>query len=177
MKIEFTLNGRPISVDAPADISLLHLLRDHVGLTGTKEGCGVGECGACSVLLDGRLVNSCLVLAPQAGGRKVVTIEGIRGADGGPNDLQQNFIDKGAVQCGYCIPGMVLAGEQAYPVQSRLSRSRRKTLEPEAQTGLVERQSLGRVGRTGLQGRLRSLRRDGAVHHEPGRRCPAFRRG
>ena len=111
MKIEFTLNGRPISVDAPADISLLHLLRDHVGLTGTKEGCGVGECGACSVLLDGRLVNSCLVLAPQAGGRKVVTIEGIRGADGGPNDLQQNFIDKGAVQCGYCIPGMVLAGE------------------------------------------------------------------
>ena len=111
MKIEFTLNGHPVSVDAPADISLLHLLRDHVGLTGTKEGCGVGECGACSVLLDGRLVNSCLVLAPQAGGRDVVTIEGIRGADGGPNDLQQNFIDKGAVQCGYCIPGMVLAGE------------------------------------------------------------------
>ncbi len=82
-----------------------------LGLTGTKEGCGVGECGACSVLLDGKLVNSCLVLAPQAGGRNVVTIEGVRGADGGPNDLQQNFIDHGAVQCGYCIPGMVLAGE------------------------------------------------------------------
>ena len=111
MKIEFTLNGSPVSVEAPADISLLHLLRDHIGLTGTKEGCGVGECGACCVLLDGRLVNSCLVLAPQAGGRSVVTIEGIRGADGGPNDLQQNFIDHGAVQCGYCIPGMVLAGE------------------------------------------------------------------
>ena len=111
MKIEFSLNGHPISVEAPADISLLHLLRDTIGLTGTKEGCGVGECGACSVLLDGRLVNSCLVLAPQAGGREVVTIEGIRGPDGGPNDLQQNFIDHGAVQCGYCIPGMVLAGE------------------------------------------------------------------
>ena len=63
------------------------------------------------MLLDGKLVNSCLVLAPQAGGRNVVTIEGVRGADGGPNDLQQNFIDHGAVQCGYCIPGMVLAGE------------------------------------------------------------------
>jgi len=111
MKIEFTLNGHPASVEAPADISLLHLLRDYIGLTGTKEGCGVGECGACSVLLDGQLVNSCLILAPQAGGRDVVTIEGVRGADGGPNDLQQNFIDHGAVQCGYCIPGMVLAGE------------------------------------------------------------------
>ena len=111
MKIQFTLNGQPVSVEAPAQISLLHLLRDYTGLTGTKEGCGVGECGACTVLLDGKLVNSCLVLAPQAGGRNVVTIEGVRGADGGPNDLQQNFIDHGAVQCGYCIPGMVLAGE------------------------------------------------------------------
>jgi carbon-monoxide dehydrogenase small subunit len=111
MKIEFTLNGKPCSVEAPASINLLHLLRDYVGLTGTKEGCGVGECGACSVLLDGKLVNACLVLAPQAGGRNVVTIEGVRGADGGPNDLQKNFIDHGAVQCGYCIPGMVLAGE------------------------------------------------------------------
>ncbi len=111
MKITFTLNGSPVSVDAPADSSLLTVLRDYLGLTGTKQGCDVGECGACSVLLDGRLVNSCLVLAAQAGGRNVITIEGIRGPDGGPNDLQQSFIDAGAVQCGYCIPGMVLAGE------------------------------------------------------------------
>ena len=111
MKIEFTLNGTRVSVDAPADSTLLTVLRDHLNMTGTKEGCGVGECGACSVLLDGRLVNSCLVLAAQAGGRQVVTIEGIHGPDGGPNDLQQAFIDYGAVQCGYCIPGMVLAGE------------------------------------------------------------------
>jgi carbon-monoxide dehydrogenase small subunit len=111
MKIEFTLNGAPVSVDAPADTSLLELLRDHLDMTGVKEGCGIGECGACSVLLDGRLVNSCLTLAAQAGGRKVITIEGIHGAEGGPNDLQQAFIDYGAVQCGYCIPGMVLAGE------------------------------------------------------------------
>ena len=111
MKIEFTLNGTRVSVDAPADSPLLTVLRDQLNMTGAKEGCGVGECGACSVLLDGRLVNSCLVLAAQAGGRQVVTIEGIRGPDGGPNDLQQAFIDYGAVQCGYCIPGMVLAGE------------------------------------------------------------------
>jgi aerobic carbon-monoxide dehydrogenase small subunit len=123
VKIEFTLNGQPVSVEAPADISLLHLLRDYIGLTGTKEGCGVGECGACSVLLDGRLVNSCLVLAPQAGNRSVVTIEGIRGPDGGPNDLQQAFIDHGAVQCGYCIPGMVLAGEALLAKTTHPSRA------------------------------------------------------
>jgi aerobic-type carbon monoxide dehydrogenase small subunit (CoxS/CutS family) len=111
MKISFYLNDSPVSVEAPADINLLKLLRDYLNLTGTKEGCGVGECGACSVLLDGRLVNSCLVLAPQASGRRVTTIEGIRGTDGGPNDLQQAFIDYGAVQCGFCIPGMVLASE------------------------------------------------------------------
>ena len=111
MKIEFTLNGTRVSLDAPADSTLLTVLRDRLNMTGTKEGCGVGECGACSVLLDGRLVNSCLVLAAQAGGRQVITIEGIRGPEGGPNDLQQAFIDYGAVQCGYCIPGMVLAGE------------------------------------------------------------------
>ena len=111
MRIEFNLNGAPVSIDAPADISLLVLLRDYLNLTGTKEGCAVGECGACSVLLDGRLVNSCLVLAPQAGGRRVTTIEAVRGRDGGPNDLQQAFIDYGAVQCGFCIPGMILAGE------------------------------------------------------------------
>jgi aerobic-type carbon monoxide dehydrogenase small subunit (CoxS/CutS family) len=111
MHIDFTLNGTSVVVDAPADASLLDVLRDCLGLTGTKKGCDVGECGACSVLLDGRLVNSCLTLAAQAGGRDVITIEGIHAEDGGPNDLQQAFLDHGAVQCGYCIPGMVLAGE------------------------------------------------------------------
>ncbi|MDR3577321.1 MAG: (2Fe-2S)-binding protein [Anaerolineaceae bacterium] len=111
MKFKFQLDGAAISVEVPADITLLKLLRDYLGMTGTKEGCGVGECGACSVLLDGRLVNSCLTLGAQAAGRKVITIEGIRAPDGGPNDLQKAFIEYGAVQCGYCIPGMVLAGE------------------------------------------------------------------
>src|SRR5512136_820707 len=123
MKIEFTLNGARVSVEAPADSTLLTVLRDCLNLTGTKEGCGVGECGACSVLLDGRLVNSCLVLAAQAGGRQVITIEGIRGPEGGPNDLQQAFIDYGAVQCGYCIPGMALAGEALLAARPQPTRA------------------------------------------------------
>lgn len=111
MLIKFTLNNQPVAVEAPPDITLLALLRDYLKLIGTKEACEVGECGACSVLLDGDLVNSCLIAAPSVMGRDVVTIEGIHDADGGPNDLQRNFISYGAVQCGYCIPGMVIAGE------------------------------------------------------------------
>jgi aerobic carbon-monoxide dehydrogenase small subunit len=108
---EFNLNGRQTALEAPPDITLLVLLRDYLGLTGAKMGCEIGECGACSVILDGRLVNSCMVLAPQVSGRQLITIEGICGPDQTPNDLQENFIDYGAVQCGFCIPGMVLAGE------------------------------------------------------------------
>ncbi len=111
MIFNLTVNGVTRKVEAPSDISLLHLLRDHLGLIGTKEGCGVGECGACSILLDGKLVNSCMILAAQADGRDVVTIEGIHAEDGGPNDLQKAFIKYGAVQCGFCTPGMIMAGE------------------------------------------------------------------
>jgi len=122
MKMTFNLNGNPVSVEAPADSTLLTVLRDYLGMTGTKEGCNIGECGACSVLLDGRLVNSCLTLAAQAQGRTVVTIEGVRAPDGGPNDLQEAFIQYGAVQCGFCIPGMVLAGEALLAANPRPSR-------------------------------------------------------
>jgi carbon-monoxide dehydrogenase small subunit len=111
MKIDFVLNGQPVSVEAPASHTLLKVLRDTLGLTGTKVGCEVGECGACSVLLEGEVVNACLTLAPQVSGRTVVTIEGIHAPDGGPNDLQLALVDAGAVQCGYCTPGMVMAGE------------------------------------------------------------------
>lgn len=111
MKLQFILNGKEVETEAPVDSSLLTVLRDHLELTGTKEGCGVGECGACSVLLDGKLVNSCLVLAAQASGHQIVTIEGVSEPDGSPSDLQQAFIQYGAVQCGFCTPGMVLAGE------------------------------------------------------------------
>ena len=123
MKIEFKLNGTITRLDTPPDIRLLSLLRDQLGLTGTKEGCGIGECGACSVLLDGRLVNACLVLAPQVDGREVITIEGIRSSEGGANDLQQAFIDYGAVQCGFCTPGMILAGEALLAANTQPTRS------------------------------------------------------
>ena len=109
MQIQFTLNGQPTTADVPPDITLLKLLRDHLGLTGTKSGCEIGECGACSVILDGEVVNSCLVPAPQVKGREIITIEGIRGPDGGTNDLQEAFIEAGAVQCGFCTPGMIVA--------------------------------------------------------------------
>ena len=128
MEIAFTLNQKQISIEAPPDITLLTLIRDHLNLTGTKEGCEVGECGACSVMLDGEVVNSCMVLAPQVAGREVVTIEGIRGPDGGANDMQENFIDYGAVQCGFCIPGMVISGEallqhNSLPTRSEIRRA------------------------------------------------------
>jgi len=111
MKIDFVLNGQPVAVEAPASQTLLQLLREGLGLTGSKPGCEIGECGACSVLLDGEVVNACLTLAPQVQGRSLVTIEGIHAADGGPNDLQVALVAAGAVQCGYCTPGMVMAGE------------------------------------------------------------------
>jgi len=111
MRISFTLNHKPITIDAPPDISLLTFLREHLGMISVKDGCDVGECGACSILLDGMLVNSCQLLAPQADGREIITLEGIHAPDGGPTDLQRHFIDDGAVQCGFCIPGMILAGE------------------------------------------------------------------
>lgn len=127
MLIEFTLNHKPVAVEAPPDITLLDLLRDYLGLTGSKEGCSVGECGACSVIMDGRLINSCLVLAPQAGGSEIITIEGIHAPDGGPNDMQENFITYGAVQCGICIPGMVVAGEALLLHNANPSRSEIRT--------------------------------------------------
>ena len=111
MKISFNLNGSPVSIDTPVNITLISLLREKFGLVGTKIGCEVGECGACSVLIDGNVVNSCLLLAPQINGRSVTTIEGIHDSNGGPNDLQRSLVENGAVQCGYCTPGMVMAGE------------------------------------------------------------------
>jgi aerobic carbon-monoxide dehydrogenase small subunit len=108
MKVRFTVNGRAASVEADAEMRLLDALRDELHLTGTKEGCGEGECGACTVLLDGRPVNSCLVLAAQAEGRDVLTIEGL--ADGPRlHPIQQAFVDAGAAQCGFCTPGFVLS--------------------------------------------------------------------
>jgi carbon-monoxide dehydrogenase small subunit len=106
--IELTVNGRRRALEVAIHHTLLDVLRDDLGLTGTKECCLVGECGACTVSLDGRIVDSCLVLAVEADGSTVTTIEGLA-ADGRMSPLQAAFLDKGAVQCGYCIPGQVMA--------------------------------------------------------------------
>jgi carbon-monoxide dehydrogenase small subunit len=110
VEISFTLNGRLLQLDVVPNMTLLDLLRDEIGLTGTKRGCEVGECGACTVLLDGRAVNSCLVLAPQVMGREVVTVEGL-GHAGTLRPLQEAFLDHGAVQCGFCTPGMLMSAK------------------------------------------------------------------
>ena len=108
IEIKFTLNKKHVSAKIESNIRLIDLLRDKFNLTGTKEGCGVGECGACTVLMNGRAVNSCLVIAAQADGSDIVTIEGISNGDV-LNPLQKNFLSHGAVQCGFCTPGMVLS--------------------------------------------------------------------
>lgn len=107
-KIKFTLNGRETELEVPPWESALFVLRDQLGLIGTKEGCGIGECGACTILVDGNAVNSCLMLAPQLDGRDVETIEGVSDIDS-PDALQQSFLDHGAVQCGFCTPGILLS--------------------------------------------------------------------
>ena len=105
--VRITINGLLREVAVPANRTLLDLLREDLDLTGTKHGCGEGDCGACTVLLDGEPVNACLVLAAEAEGREVTTIEGL--ASGALlHPVQQAFVDAGAVQCGYCTPGMVL---------------------------------------------------------------------
>ena len=111
MEIKFVLNDQATSIDVLPNQKLLQVLRDHLHLTGTKCGCEIGECGACSVLVDGMVVNSCLILAPQLEGKSVVTVEGLTLDGGILNDIQQAFVEKGAVQCGFCIPGMEMAAE------------------------------------------------------------------
>lgn len=108
MTVTIIVNGIPRSVDVPVHRSLLEALRDQLMLTGTKECCAEGECGACTVLLNGRAVNACLVLAVECDGEQVTTIEGL-GNGGQLDPLQQAFVKTGAVQCGFCIPGMIVA--------------------------------------------------------------------
>ena len=107
MIVDFILNGKNVSVDVEADEVLVDTLREKLMLTGTKKGCGTGDCGTCTVLLDGEAVRSCILLTAMVEGRKVTTIEGV-GSVGNLHPVQQAFIDASAVQCGFCTPGMVL---------------------------------------------------------------------
>lgn len=110
MQITFKVNGIEYRRDVLPTMRLVDLLRDELGLTGTKEGCGEGECGSCTVLLNGKAVSSCLVLAPQVRGQEILTIEGLE-QDGELDRLQKSFIANSAVQCGYCTPGMLMSAK------------------------------------------------------------------
>ncbi len=110
MRIRFKLNGQRVEVDVEPNTLLLNLLREHLHLTGAKYGCGIGECGACTVLVDGEPILSCLTLAVEVDGREVITIEGLA-KDGELHPLQRAFLEEGAVQCGFCTPGMILAAK------------------------------------------------------------------
>lgn len=127
ISVTLTVNGRAHTVTTPAHKTLLYLLRDDLHLYGTKDGCREGECGACTVLLDGRPVNACLVLAGQADGREVVTIEGLA-ADSRLHPLQRAFVEAGAVQCGFCTPGLILSAvallaQQPHPSEAQIRQA------------------------------------------------------
>ena len=110
IKIQFNLNGNDVSVTAVPNKRLVDFLREDMGMTSVKEGCGEGECGACTIIYNGKAVTSCLMLAGQADGSTIVTLEGVS-ENGQLNYIQQAFVDAGAVQCGYCTPGMVLSAK------------------------------------------------------------------
>lgn len=107
MKVEFTVNGKQYERDADGDTRLLDYLREELGFTGVKEGCGVGECGACTVLIEGKPTLSCLTYLPQVDGKEITTIEGLE-EDGKLHPLQEAFVETGGVQCGFCTPGFIM---------------------------------------------------------------------
>ena len=109
--VRFTVNGEPREIRVETNALLLNVLREDLGLTGTKYGCGIGQCGACTVLVNGEPVLSCLTLAVAVEGADIVTIEGVARADGTLDPLQEAFLDESAIQCGFCTPGMVLMGK------------------------------------------------------------------
>jgi len=110
-EMTFRLNGEAVNVEVESSWTLLYLVREVLELTGTKLGCGYGECGACTVIMDGQAVNACLVPVLEAEGRSVTTIEGLVQPDGQLHPLQRTFIDHGAVQCGFCTPGMIMSAK------------------------------------------------------------------
>lgn len=155
--MRFRLNGRTVEVVAPPMKRLLDVLREECGLTGTKEGCGEGECGACTILVDGEPVNSCLIPFAQARGARITTIEGLRGT----HPLQDAFVSEGGAQCGICTPGMILA---AVALASSPSRE-------EMREGLA-----GNLCRcTGYERIYRAIRKSTAVRRKAAARSPRAR--
>jgi carbon-monoxide dehydrogenase small subunit len=122
VKLSFMLNGKETQIDVPPDRRVIDLLREDLHLTGTKEGCGTGECGACAILVDGQSRLSCLMLAAQLENRSVTTIEGIA-AGGKLHPVQEAFVEQGAVQCGFCTPGMVISAVDLLQRNPNPSRS------------------------------------------------------
>ncbi len=127
VSLSLTINGILRTVRVPPEFTLVETLRIEAGLSGTKEGCGEGECGACSVILDGKLVNSCLVLAAECDGAEVLTIEGLAEA-GRLHPVQEAFVKNGAIQCGFCTPGMIMTGyallrENPSPTEEEILRA------------------------------------------------------
>jgi carbon-monoxide dehydrogenase small subunit len=110
-EISFTFNGNPMQMMVEDHWTLLHLIREELGYTGTKEGCGSGECGACTVIVDGNAVNSCLYLAAEIDGKELMTIEGLASPDGTLHPIQKAFVDNGGIQCGFCSPGMIMSAK------------------------------------------------------------------
>ena len=108
VELACVVNGEAVRLEVPPLATLLDVLRENLELTGAKYGCGEGECGACSVILDGKVVNSCLVLAAECAGAEILTVEGLR-SDGRLHPVQKAFVDHGAIQCGFCTPGMIMA--------------------------------------------------------------------
>jgi carbon-monoxide dehydrogenase small subunit len=110
-EISFSFNGDPMKMTVEDHWTLLHLIREELGYNGTKEGCGGGECGACTVIVDGAAVNSCLYLAAEIDGKQLVTIEGLASKDGTLHPIQQAFVENGGIQCGFCSPGMIMSAK------------------------------------------------------------------
>jgi nicotinate dehydrogenase subunit A len=127
MAFTLTVNGTPHSIDADEDTPLLYVLRDELGLNGAKYGCGVGQCGACTVLCGGTPLRSCLVPAPALSGQPLTTLEGLRAADGTLHPLQRAFLAEQAGQCAYCIPGMVMAAAALLKAKPRPSEAEVRT--------------------------------------------------
>ncbi len=109
--VAFTLNGDRMEITVEDHWTLVHLLREELGLTGTKEGCGSGECGACTVIIDGLAINSCLYMAVEIDGRELLTIEGMAAPDGTLHPIQKSFVENGGIQCGFCSPGMIMSAK------------------------------------------------------------------